>query len=103
MSSSNHPPANRCAGGIDCICDHYRQGNMEVKWIHRAACKGLPTKMFFPERNEYEAGKQICAKCEVREQCLENELQFDMSNHGLFGGLTPAERWDLKLRRWNAI
>lgn len=74
-----------------------------MEWVEHAACKGLPLDLFFPDRNDFEAGKKVCANCVVRTECLENEMQFDMSNHGLFGGLTPAERWDLKLSRWNAI
>ena len=73
------------------------------RWWEQAACRGMPTDLFFPHGNDYEPGKLICAKCTVRDECLENELSFDMSNHGLFGGLTPAERWDIKLTRWNAL
>ena len=93
----------RCDGGADCVCDRNRQGNVAVNWIEHAACKGLPLEMFFPHGQDYTQGKKICAECSVRKECLETELQFDISNHGLFGGLTPSERWDLKLRRWNAI
>ena len=103
MDRNNDHDSVRCSGGIDCVCGSYRQGNLAVKWLDRAACKGFPLELFFPHGNDYEAGKKICAGCDVRKECLETELQFDISNHGLFGGLTPAERWDLKLRRWNAV
>lgn len=73
------------------------------RWWERAACKGYPLELFFPHGNDYEPGKRICEQCSVRSDCLENELQFETSNHGLFGGCTPAERWDIKLKRWNTL
>lgn len=103
MDRRTHTASVRCDGSIDCTCDRNRQGNVAMKWIEHAACKGMPLELFFPHGQDYEEGKKVCAQCTVRNECLESELQYDMSNHGLFGGLTPAERWDIKLTRWNAM
>lgn len=39
--------------------------------------------------------KQLCAACPVREGCLEYALEHDEKD-GIWGGLTPEERDDLK-------
>jgi WhiB family redox-sensing transcriptional regulator len=56
--------------------------------------------LFFPpstpeRRDEREAreahAKEICAQCNVREDCLEFALRV-REPHGIWGGLTEAER-----------
>ena len=56
--------------------------------------------MFFPpstpeRREDREArerhAKQICAQCNVREDCLQFALRV-REPHGIWGGLTEAER-----------
>lgn len=77
---------------------------MNEDWRERAKCRGMDTSIFFPNvRGKsadvvYADGKKICAYCPVRKQCftLSEEFVSSGDRHGLFGGLTPAER---KLRR----
>ena len=74
-------------------------------WTSRAACRGMDTEMFFPadgerppERDTREAkAKQVCARCPVRSECLEESLARP-DKHGVFGGLNEQERKN-ELRR----
>lgn len=72
-------------------------------WKEKAACRGIPIHIFFPEetRNRkeyYEIAKEVCTRCPVTEECYRLSLEFVTSGdrQGVFGGLTPAER---RLRR----
>jgi len=69
-------------------------------WHLKAACRGPESTLFFPpstperreERDAREAkAKRICAQCAVREDCLEFALRV-REPHGIWGGLTEAER-----------
>jgi hypothetical protein len=78
-----------------------------MNWMDRAACKSLPTDVFFePEREDfdnfndfvdaraqsYRAAKAVCETCPVQRKCLyENILQ----RHGVWGGKTPSQRQSL--------
>lgn len=76
-----------------------------MTWQFRAACRGLPIGVFFPDgagkQAAYEAAKVVCAQCEVREQCLKVSDDFEATGdrHGVFGGLTPDERRELRILR----
>jgi WhiB family redox-sensing transcriptional regulator len=51
-------------------------------------------------RREAAAAIAICRACPVRAQCLELSLRhWDFGQHGVWGGLVPAERAALR-RRW---
>jgi hypothetical protein len=51
-------------------------------------------------RAEATAAIAICMACPVRAQCLELSLRhWDIGQHGIWGGLLPAERAALR-RRW---
>ena len=47
-----------------------------MDWRHNAACLTEDPELFFPIGNtgpalaQIERAKQVCARCEVREQCL---------------------------------
>jgi len=83
--------------------------NLTDSWRRRAACVGMPAALFFPDTDRPEpdataaaisaqtatataaaaAAARVCATCPVRVECLaagEREL------HGIWGGLTVAER-----------
>lgn len=60
----------------------------------RAACKGMPYEMFFPESGAnrvYKEAIAICKTCTVYKDCMRfainNDIQF-----GVWGGLTPQQR-----------
>jgi WhiB family redox-sensing transcriptional regulator len=74
---------------------------MSLDWMRGAACKGQPDAVFFPdyenddEQPDYSPARQICAGCPVRAQCLAYALELNI-RHGMFAGLTPAERANLR-------
>ncbi len=77
------------------LLDDWGQG-----WQFRAACRGEDAALFFApnyferkeEKDAREAkAKRICARCEVRVQCLEYALRT-REPHGIWGGLNELER-----------
>ena len=78
---------------------------MRTDWLARAACKGVPTWIFFPERfgggaAPYAMAKKVCDGCNYRFECLQlclQETDEEMDRWGVFGGLDPHER--LMVRR----
>ena len=47
---------------------------------------------FFPEKGgSTRDAKQVCARCEVREQCLQWAIEHD-ERFGIWGGLSERER-----------
>jgi WhiB family redox-sensing transcriptional regulator len=76
---------------------------MNLDWMRRAACKGQPDAVFFPdheddEQPDYTTARQICARCQVQAQCLGYALELNI-RHGMFAGITPAERANLRRQR----
>lgn len=72
------------------------------EWTDDAACDDQPQELFYPDDNAppetWAVGKSVCARCEVRQQCLEYALK-GREKHGLWGGLTPRERNKVKRQR----
>jgi WhiB family redox-sensing transcriptional regulator len=75
-------------------------GIVHETWHLKAACRGPESVLFFPpswpesrdDRDQREAGaKLICGQCHVRSDCLEFALRV-REPHGIWGGLTEAER-----------
>jgi WhiB family redox-sensing transcriptional regulator len=75
----------------------------EMGWQHRAGCRGEDAEMFFApnyfERKEEKEdrevqAKTICARCPVRDECLEYALR-NREPHGIWGGLNESERKSL--------
>jgi WhiB family redox-sensing transcriptional regulator len=59
-----------------------------------AACATADPDLFFPrERNDPEIGeaKRVCARCPVRDECLEYSLATK-EEFGIWGGLDEWER-----------
>lgn len=70
-------------------------------WKDEAACKGLETNQFFPEKGfntTAEEAKLICNRCSVKQKCLD----YALTNHimqGVWGGKTGNQRKEyLRLR-----
>jgi hypothetical protein len=71
-------------------------------WLQAAACRGLPTAWWYPDRSEarlhtYEVAKTLCAGCCVRHQCLDEAIAEEAARdlnyvYGLRGGLTARQR-----------
>jgi len=78
-------------------------------WKLEAACRGLQTNLFFPEKGDQHTLKtalEICngtddtEPCPVKQQCLDwilTTFNRDEDMYGIYGGLLPAQR--VKLRK----
>jgi WhiB family redox-sensing transcriptional regulator len=69
-------------------------------WQFDAECRGEDTSLFFApsyfEKREEKDGREakakvICARCSVREECLDYALRT-RETHGIWGGLNELER-----------
>ncbi|MEW6155549.1 MAG: WhiB family transcriptional regulator [Actinomycetota bacterium] len=74
-------------------------------WLGRAACRALPTGLFFPagELDDHaveqaEEAKAICATCPVRVACLEFAIATNQP-YGIWGGANASERRSIRRRR----
>jgi len=71
---------------------------MDLAWRSRALCVGADEDLFFPQTGKSaRAAKAICARCPVRMRCLAEALD-NGETYGVWGGLTPEERRQLKRR-----
>ena len=69
-----------------------------ARWRELAACRGADLGLFFPERGESaESARRVCARCPVREPCLDYAVTNRIV-HGVWGGLTGRERRALQSR-----
>ena len=61
-------------------------------WMPRGACVGAANPdLWYPERGQSaNPAKRICARCPVREECLEWALKNE--DYGVWGGLSARER-----------
>ena len=84
-----------------------REMGSAMDWRHRAVCLDEDPELFFPIGNtgpaimQIEEAKQVCRRCEVREQCLQWALEAGQ-DHGVWGGLSEDERRALKRRNARA-
>lgn len=62
-------------------------------WTERAACKGQPQFIFFPEAGPKagDLARLICDKCEVRSECLDFAIRT-RQEFGVWGGMNARER-----------
>lgn len=68
-------------------------------WRVKALCAQVGPELFFPERGRGpQEAKQVCARCEVREPCLEFALRF-CDLRGVWGGYSEKGRMVLKAQR----
>lgn len=72
----------------------------ETPWQVRAACRGPNMNIFYPptaterkrdQLRREELAKAICARCDVRQECLDYAIRI-REPHGIWGGLTERER-----------
>ena len=78
----------------------------DVRGVWEAACSSMPEavsdRVFFstdPRDRQYAVS--VCAGCPVREACLRMALDAERGTgvyerHGVFGGLTPIERFRMQ-------
>ena len=74
-----------------------------MDWRDRATCLTEDPELFFPIGNtgpallQIEDAKRVCARCEVRDHCLQWALDAGQ-DHGVWGGMSEDERRALKRR-----
>jgi WhiB family redox-sensing transcriptional regulator len=72
-------------------------------WRHRARCLSEDPELFFPVGTtgpaevQTEEAKAVCARCPVREECLQWALDT-AQDAGIWGGFTEGERRVLRKR-----
>ena len=67
-------------------------------WRDDAACKGLDTTLFHPERGaNVKRAKQVCQGCSVVGECLAYAL-VNYEKHGIWGGMSERQRRDLRAK-----
>ena len=72
-----------------------------MHWRAFAACEGMDPDLFFPVTEDEEAApKAVCQRCPVAEECLAYAMTKG-EKWGIWGGLTPKER--SQLRRQQAV
>jgi len=71
-------------------------------WRIDAACRDLDVALFFPEPGgDSTPAKAVCARCPVRDECLDFALA-SRQDDGIWGGLDETERRRLRRRRQEA-
>jgi len=82
--------------GIEQPLENYRLYDPEP-WTERAACKGLPSSMFFPDPRTNPSNvpdsraRRICHTCPVVDECLTSALK-NREKHGFWGGVPERRR-----------
>lgn len=69
-------------------------------WRERAACKGQPVELFFPQKGgggvkAVKKAKVFCDVCPVAEPCLQYGVLVN-DRQGIYGGTTPLQRRAMK-------
>lgn len=74
--------------------------DQDQPWRARAKCKGAPIAVMFPRpwASDGSAATALCAKCPVREECLEYALERNI-DHGIWGGESARERRKIRRQR----
>lgn len=64
----------------------------EVDWMEQANCLGARPDFFFPsDLAGVIAAQEICARCVVKQQCLDYALDNKIG-HGIWGGASERDR-----------
>ncbi len=77
-----------------------------LEWIKRGECRGVDTNVFFTAAS-VEFAKSICARCPVRQPCVDYALIYERrdtadKDMGVYGGMTYEERRSYGRRRRTA-
>lgn len=67
---------------------------LDREWMRAAACRGQTAVFFPPMGGVSEAALAICAKCPVKEACLDYARALPERPEGVWGGLAGKDlRW----------
>lgn len=75
-----------------------------MEWVHAALCRDVDPELFFPLGNtgpaaiQVDAAKAVCARCDVRLECLDWAMGTGQDS-GVWGGFSEEERRALKRAR----
>ena len=76
-----------------------RRGALDIGWRERGLCSPATAHLFYVERGAgTKPAKRICARCPVREECLEYALTT-AEKGGIWGGLSERERRRIRKSR----
>ena len=69
----------------------------DMAWHDQGLCQYTDPDLFWPEQGGHQStlAKQICARCPVAAQCLEQAMR-DMELDGIWGGTSPDDRVELR-------
>ena len=71
------------------------------QWRDRAACKGVPTAVFFPEHGHQPTeALAICQECPVVVECAADGIDEE---HGVWAGMTERSRRRHRAARARAV
>lgn len=71
----------------------------ELAWQARALCAEIGGDHWFPGKHDSTApAKLICARCEVKAECLAYALDHKI-RHGVWGGMSKNQRRRLRAAR----
>ncbi|MFF0488702.1 WhiB family transcriptional regulator [Nocardia sp. NPDC003482] len=69
-------------------------------WQLRAACRTHDVNVFYTgDESDTAAAKRLCARCPSLVRCRDYALNAHEA-HGIWGGLTPAERVEYRWARY---
>ena len=75
----------------------------DASWESDAICRQVDPELWFPgEGDNPRDAKRICARCPVRDACLEYALAHD-ERFGVWGGLSGRERRALSRGRTGRV
>lgn len=67
-------------------------GQADDAWQQQALCAQTDPEAFYPEKGgSAREAKRICARCDVRAECLDYALTHD-ERYGVYGGYSERER-----------
>jgi WhiB family transcriptional regulator, redox-sensing transcriptional regulator len=65
---------------------------VEGGWQERAACRGADVELFFSvDEEEQKQALELCARCDVRSECLETAIA-NREMYGIWGGMLESDR-----------
>lgn len=81
---------------VKAIAAHVRD---VLPWIDEAACRTVDPELFFPGHGaSNREGLAVCARCPVRDPCLEQALATG-ETYGIWGGTTERDRRSIRRKR----
>jgi len=98
LRSDPHEAEHRCdPGELGAAIGSLLDAIGRPEWMADAACRGHPELTWFPGRRVDERpAVQICGGCPVRQECLDYAVGHGELLRGVWGGLSPRERRQLR-------